>query len=164
VIRDSFLYTCHHVGLSGTNGPSGGTNVDRTAVQWFKLQISTNDEPLTVWEHGRIYDSAATNAVWHYLPSMMVNCAGDMAFGFSGSGDTNYISAYYAWRPASGSIPTTSRLLQPGLGYYVLDRWGDYSCTSLDPTDGMTFWTVQEFLLETTNTWGTTIGKIKRDP
>ena len=164
MIRDSFLYTCHHVGLSGTNGPSGGTNVDRTAVQWFKLQISTNDEPLTVWEHGRIYDSAATNAVWHYLPSMMVNCAGDMAFGFSGSGATNYISAYYAWRPASGSLTATARVLQPGLGYYDNSRLGDYSYTSLDPTDSLTFWTVQEHATLTNTFWGTSISKMKRIP
>ena len=52
VIRDGALWTCHHVGLSGTNGSySGnatGTNVDRSAVQWLKLTTDTNGNFLSV--------------------------------------------------------------------------------------------------------------------
>ena len=42
--------------------------------------------------------------------------------------------------------------------------WGDYSATSLDPIDALTFWTVQEYAAPhfgTTNkVWGTWIGAV----
>ena len=104
VIRGGFLYTCHHIGLSGTNGTySGnetGTNVDRSGAQWFKLRLEPSGV-LSYYKHGRIYDAAPTNMLWYYFPSIAVNCAADMMLGFSGSSATNYISAYYAWRPAA---------------------------------------------------------------
>ena len=39
-------------------------------------------------------------------------------------------------------------------------RWGDYSYTSIDPADGMSFWTVGEYYANTsTFNWHTRIGK-----
>ena len=38
-------------------------------------------------------------------------------------------------------------------------RWGDYSHTSVDPCDGQTFWTIQEYV-DSTNSWGVKVGKI----
>jgi len=46
-----------------------------------------------------------------YFPSLMVNCAGDMVMGFSGSSATNYISAYYTWRLNNGPTLDTPRLI-----------------------------------------------------
>src|SRR5712664_4739529 len=78
-IRNGSLWTCHAVGLSGTNGTysgdASGTNVDRSAIQWLQLQISADDTTLTLQNHGRFFDSAATNAFWYYVPSLAVNCA-----------------------------------------------------------------------------------------
>jgi hypothetical protein len=45
----------------------------------------------------------------------------------------------------------TSENLQPGEDSYVKDygqgsvRWGDYSATVVDPSDDLTFWTLQEY-------------------
>ena len=39
-------------------------------------------------------------------------------------------------------------------------RWGDYSMTTIDPTDSMTFWTVGEYYANTSAfNWHTRIGK-----
>ena len=39
-------------------------------------------------------------------------------------------------------------------------RWGDYSYTSIDPADGMSFWTVGEYYANTSSfNWHTRIGK-----
>jgi hypothetical protein len=35
---------------------------------------------------------------------LIINCAGDMVMGFSGSSATNYIGAYYSWRLSSASV------------------------------------------------------------
>jgi len=68
---------------------SGAAVTDRDAV--FKLQISPDGTTLALADHGRVFDPAATNAWWYYFPSLIVNCAGDMVAGFSGSSPTNYI-------------------------------------------------------------------------
>jgi len=61
-------------------------------------------------------------------------------------------------------------LIQPGTITWANsgDQWGDYSATTLDPTDDWSFWTVQEYAKPWTNNlgsvfnvWGTVIGKIK---
>jgi hypothetical protein len=56
------------------------------------------------------------------------------------------------------------RLLKDGDATYEFAGWGDYSATSLDPVDALTFWTVQEYAAPhfgTTNkVWGTWIGAV----
>jgi hypothetical protein len=140
VIRNGFVWTCHTIGLNGTNGVySGdtfGTNVNRSAIQWLKLQISPEGSALTGYDHGRVVDSIhSTNAWWYHFPSLAVNCAGDMVAGFSGSSATNYIGAFYTWRLATGATLDEPRLIQPGTTNYNPDQFGDYSATTLDPTD-----------------------------
>jgi hypothetical protein len=169
VIRNGFLWTCHAVGLSGTNGTylgdNSGTNVDRSAMQWFKLQISPDGTALSLSDHGRVFDPAPTNAWWYYFPSLTVNCAGDMVAGFSGSSATNYIGAFYTWRLANGSALANPRVLQAGTHKNGSPRWGDYSATTLDPTDDWSFWTVQEYAGSTRfNSWVTVIAKIRPNP
>ena len=75
VIRDGYLWTCHHVGLSGANGAySGdqtGTSVDRSAAQWLNFQVGSTGLTFNAYEW--VFDCAATNAFWYYMPSLMVN-------------------------------------------------------------------------------------------
>jgi hypothetical protein len=110
----------------------------------------------------RIYDSAVTNMLYYYYPSIAVNCASDILLGFSGSGSTNYIGAYYVWRPAVGPFIGAAVLYRSGDGHFPDDRWGDYSFTCTDPTDDLTFWTVQEYARQQGERWGTEVGRIKR--
>jgi hypothetical protein len=171
-IRNDILWTCQAVGLSGTNGTyagdASGTNVDRSAIQWLALGISPDATTLTLADHGRIFDPAATNAGWYYFPSLAVNCAGDMVTGFSGSSATNYIGCFYSWRLANGVMLDKPRTIQLGT---IADnnpgfRWGDYSATTLDPTDDWSFWTVQEYASQVgvIEQWGTAVSKIRPNP
>jgi hypothetical protein len=176
VVRNGFLWTCHTVGLSGTNGVyvgnASGTNVNRSAMQWFKLEVGTNGTGLTMSDHGRVYDPAPTSPWWYYFPSLAVSCAGDMVAGFSGSSATNYVSAFYTWRLSNGTTLGQPRLIQPGTIAVPVDfRWGEYSATTLDPTDDWSFWTVQEYATSWTNQfgsivgrWGTVVAKIRPNP
>src|SRR5204863_2664683 len=45
----------------------------------------------------------------------------------------------------------------------TVQRWGDYSYTSLDPVDDMTMWTVQEFS-NATNSWAVRVVKLVAPP
>jgi len=172
VIRNGFLWTCQGIGLSGTNGVYSGTNVDRTGAQWFRLGVDAIGGNLNYNAHGRIYDNkAATNATYYYFPSLMVNCAGDMVAAFSGSSATNYIGAYYSWRLAGGVTIETPRVIQAGLTNYIVSsgRWGDYTATTLDPSDDWSFWTVQEYaggivLDPDEPSWRTVISRLRPQP
>ena len=179
VLRNGLLWTCQAIGLSGTNGVYAGdqfgTNVDRTGVQWLKLGVDAANGSLSYSAHGRVYDRKASNPLYYYFPSLMVNCAGDMVIGFSGSSATNYISAYYTWRLGSGAALDTPRLIRAGLTNYVvpqpqLVRLGDYSATTLDPTDDWGFWTVQQYAdpggagFLGINPWKTVVARIRPNP
>ena len=170
----SFFGPAKLLGLAGTNGnytgDKFGTNVDRSAIQWFRMEISSNASALTVRDHGRVFDlTEVTNAWWYHYGSLAVNCPSDMVMGFSGSSATNYIGAFYAWKLADGTIFDLPRILRSGtIGH--LEGWGDYSATVLDPIDLWSFWTVQAystpFVVNSValRHWSTVIGKIRADP
>jgi hypothetical protein len=146
IIRGNHLYTCHHVGLDGTDGDYDGGTVDRSAIQWFRLLVAANGLTNTTW--GRIYDSAASTPYWYYFPSLNVNANGDIVFGFSGSRANEHVGAFFHARKGSdGSWMPRPVLVQAGRTKYSgnnVGRFGDYSATTIDPNDG-SIWTVQEF-------------------
>ena len=97
----------------------------------------------------------------------MVNISGDMVVGLSGSRATEYFGAFYSWRRADGSMSAAPLLLQAGRSYFNSIKWGDYSATVLDPADGLSFWTFQEYSEAGGGSpadWGTWPTKIKRNP
>ena len=156
-----YLWTCHHVGVN-SSGNNDGSPADRTAVEWFKIQMQSTPPSASIVSNNRIYDSAATSPKFYYYPSLAVNQNGDVALGFSGSGVNDYIGAYYFGTLNGGSSPTAPIRFYAGKDWYSGNgsdiRWGDYSNTSLD-SDGLKFWTLQEYA-ETRyatgiNAWGT---------
>jgi hypothetical protein len=172
VIRNGYLWTCHHVGLDGVDGDYDGPTADRSAVQWLQLQVGAGG--LTYVAHGRIYDSAASNPYWYYYPSLNVRCAGcgctagDVAVGFSGSKATEYIGAFWLGRKANGSWMNRPALVQAGRCPFPSpnDRWGDYSATSIISGDS-SFWTIQEYADPAPvwgYDWGTWVAQFKVSP
>lgn len=159
VIRNDSLWTCHHVGLHSSGTHSGGT-ADRSGAQLLNFQVSSG--ALTYVSRERIYDSAGSNPYWYHFPSLNVNGSGDLVVGFSGSRTTEYIGAFFRGRKANGTWMVRPNLVQAGRTTYAGNRWGDYSATTIDPTDG-SFWTVQEYADPVSNeTWGTWIVQIVR--
>jgi hypothetical protein len=147
--------------------------VDRSAVQWLKLKINPQDGSLTVVDHNRVWDSAhTTNAWWYYVPSLMVNNAGAMVAGFSGSSVSNYIGAYYIWRLPCGSELESPAEIQAGTTNYnptAIGQYGDYSATTLDPSEDGDFWTVQAYAAPSNSAlsphrWATVIVRIRPGP
>jgi hypothetical protein len=162
VIRNDRLWTCRNVGVnsSGTN-----TSADRTGVEWFEWDVSSASA--SILQQGRVFDSASSDPLFFYYPSIMVNGQGHAAMGFSGSNSAQFVAAYTCGRLSSDANDTMQSvaLVKAGEDSYTrLDtssrnRWGDYSYTSLDPDDDMTIWTVQEYAEDTAtaNVWGTWI-------
>ncbi len=159
-----YLWWCRDVYVNAAgDADAGGGTPDRSAVECFKIQTAPSP---TIAETARINDDAAADPMFYYYGSVAVSDKGDMVVGFSGSGADSYIGAYY-WL-ASMSKNTVGCLL-PGKNWYgdgsQLARWGDYSRTALDPSDGATVWTIQAYTEErdpnyTYSHWATRVAAI----
>ena len=164
VIRNNRLWTCRNVGL---NRNGGASNPNRTGCGWMELSLSGTSASLR--QEGFVYDTAQSGPTYYYYPAVMVSGQGHVALGFSGSSSSQYISAYTCGRLAGDTLGTMGAVaqLQAGLASYTLkysgalNRWGDYSYTSLDPNDDMTFWTIQEYAGTPANNWSTWIARLR---
>ena len=105
-------------------------------------------------QSGTLFDSAASNPRFYWMPSIMVSGQGHAALGTSASGATQRINAATVGRLAGDTLGTLQAPLlftssttsyNPAADPGPPRRWGDYSYTSLDPNDDMTMWTVQEY-------------------
>jgi hypothetical protein len=143
VIRGANLWTCQAIGLDGTSGAYAGGTVNRSAIQWIRMQTFTSGDPLRYHSNGRIFDNASANPYSYYMPSLTVNASHDVVIGFSGSRGSEFIGAFHSGRKSNG-VFTKPVLIQAGRASFPGFRWGDYTYTSLD-TDAQTFWTVQQF-------------------
>jgi hypothetical protein len=125
----------------------------RAMVRWMEVDAATNQ----IKQAGNI----SSPSLSFYYPSLAVNEAGDVVIGFSGSGSTQFPSAYYVigHKVDGYTTFTKPRLLQAGSGNYD-GRWGDYSATVLDPSDPTLFWTFQEYTVAD-DKWGVKIAAIR---
>ena len=165
VIRDGYLWTCHHVGLDGTDGDYDGGTPDRSGIQWLRLGVAQGG--LSYGTHGRIYDSAGSSPYSYYFPSLNVDDDGNVVYGFSGSKSGEHVGAFFTGRKANGAFMSRPVLLEAGRVATTSDRWGDYSATIIDPTND-SFWTVQEYAFDDVEmsqlVWATGIMQIEVAP
>jgi hypothetical protein len=95
-----------------------------------------------------------------------VNANNDVVLGVSGSNSSEYASAYFTGRASSDAsgLMAVPVIYKAGEGPYNDGngpRWGDYSLTSVDPTDNLTFWTIQEYARTGGGSWGTYIAQLE---
>jgi hypothetical protein len=138
------------------------TNSTRDAVQWLVLNETNN----TILGEGIFSDPNYD----FYYPSIAANSKGKFLMAFNRSGSTapaGDIGIYGAVGSVNGSTATmgASFLIQTGaVSNFTISfdttappyRWGDYSTTTVDPTDDDLFWTIQEIPTSPTS-WGTQI-------
>lgn len=164
VIRSNRLWTCRTVGV---DSGGGGLLADRSAVEWMELNVASATPSLV--QRGRVFDTSNTTPRSFFSPSVMVSGQGHAALGFSGCASDEFVSAFTCGRLVTDAVNTMRAVAQIRAGvsaYEIIDnvgrnRWGDYSYTSLDPRDGMTLWTVQEYADAGVNNWGTHIAALR---
>ena len=150
IYRDGSVWTAHAVGRNG-----------RSAVGWYEFDAAT----ATLAQQGWVEDPVLS----FYVPTLAVNAAGDLLLGFSGSSAQDYVGSWYAGRAATDPAGETAAALplQPGAGPFApfggTQRWGDYTMTSVDPTDDATLWTIQQVAAAPQNTWTMHIGEFRYD-
>lgn len=114
------------------------------AVRWYALRNDGAD-----W----LIDQQSTyvpNEESRWMGSVAMDRDGNLAVGYSVSGDATYPSIRAAGRryndpPGQLTIPETE--IKTGSASQTNHgRWGDYSTLSVDPTDDLTFWYTQEYM------------------
>ena len=157
--------------------PQAGTDAGQVTAHWFKVNTTTLAS-LAISDQGDIGGEDIGTGCYTFFPSIAVNSLGDAIIGFSASAPTIYPGAYYAGRYSATTAGTVlpSQVLKTGQDFYIRkfgstrNRWGDYSGSSVDPSDDLTFYLFNEYAL-TRGTifpslpledgrWGTTFGVV----
>ena len=130
----------------------------RAAINWYEIDPLA----LAVVQEGTVKSDVDS----YCYPTIAVNSAGDAVLGFSASSPAMYAGAWYTGRrstelPGEMAAPAP---YQAGAGPYNqlasgVNRWGSYSMTTVDPSDDLGFWTIQELALAN-GTWGTHIAEL----
>jgi Bacterial Ig-like domain len=158
------LWTAHNIRVNSSGiGSSGG---DRDAARWYQLGDLGSDPP-TLVQWGTLFDTAASNPRYFWMPSIAMNGQGHASLNTSTAGNGRRAEVAGSGRLADDPLFTTEAfdLIQSSNSGYNLGqdaprRWGDFSQTVVDPTDDQTFWTFQEYT-SAQNVWGVRVIQLK---
>jgi PKD repeat protein len=130
------MLTNHTVNADG-NGQAG--------VRWYELRNSGNG--WSIYQQGT-YAPADGNDRW--MASVAMNGNGDIGIGYSVSSAATYPSVRFAGQTAANSgtgvLDVNETSIVAGASSQTgVNRWGDYSMMSIDPSDDATFWYTNEY-------------------
>jgi len=152
VYRNFGDHTVLLVSHSIVAGSSGG-------ARWYELHNPETGP--TVFQSGTF----APDSNWRWMPSMAMDKNQDIGLGFSRSSSASgeFPSLVYTGRVPSDALGTmeTEVTLLAGLGSQIsgVNRWGDYTSVTIDPTDDCTFWFTEEYQKQDGGfDWSTAIG------
>ncbi len=132
----------------------------RTGVRWYELRKETDD--WYIYQQGTY---APADGQYRWMGSIAMNGNGDIALGYSLASASKYPSVYYVGRRADaplGEMNLAEVEIIGGTGSQSgIERWGDYSCLSVDPSDDSTFWFTTEYMR---SSWKTRIASFDFGP
>jgi hypothetical protein len=174
-IRSGRLWTAHNIAVTAAGVASNTNPQRRDGVRWYELNVPVGSGTPVVVESGTIFDTAPSvvDARQYWIPSVVVSGQGHAALGFSTAGSPFHADAATVGRLVGDTLGTTETVVlytSSSTAYNPTDilgnpinRWGDYSFTSLDPLDDMTMWTIQEFC-DATDSYGVRVVKLIAPP
>ncbi len=162
----STLWTAHNLRVSNTGVASSGGN--RDGSRWY--EITNLPTKATLRQAGTVFDAAASNPAYYWIPSLMMSGQGHVAFSSSVAGTNEHAEVAVSGRlsgDALGSLQAPSVAQTSSTAYNLQpanpQRWGDYTLVSVDPNDNMTMWTVQEYC-NASNSWGVRVIQLLAPP
>ena len=149
---------------------AGSSSTGTAGVRWYELQnasgqlLKDTTTPI-VFQQG----TYSPDSNYRWMGSIAMDKLGNIAVGYSVSGSNTYPGIRYAGREASEPSTTLGKLgtetpIVDGAGSQLqpLNRWGDYSAISVDPSDDCTFWYTNEYLKSTGKwNWSTRVASFK---
>jgi hypothetical protein len=134
-----------------------------TGIRWYQFDVTGGTFPATPVQQQTWTNN--NDGLFRFMPSIAVDNSGNAAIGYATSSSTAFPGIRYAGRLANdppGNLVQGEATLFSGTGSQLdtNSRWGDYSYTAIDPSDGMSFWSVGEYYANTGSfNWHTRIGK-----
>jgi len=110
----------------------------KAAIRWYELRKTVTD-----WS---VYQQStfAPDNDYRWMGSIAMNANGNIAIGYGVSSSTTYPSIRYVGRTATAPLNTLnipeSVIMNGASSQTSINRWGDYSTMSIDPSDDSTFW------------------------
>lgn len=141
------IVCCHTVDVDHSN---------HAGIRWYELRKTTGN--WYVYQQG----TYAPDGHSRFMGSIAMNKYGDIALGYSVSSSSKYPSIAYTGRRKSdplGMMTISEKYLWLGqCSQTTFNRWGDYSCMSVDPANDVNFWFTTEYSDGPDKPWRTHIG------
>jgi len=155
------LWTAHNIQVDNAGNavdcfPNPSCPGGRNGSRWYEIGSLTTTPALL--QAGTLFDTATTNPLGYWIPSVALSGQGHMAIGTSRAGlsaSNGFASVTVAGRlrtDAAGATQAPTLAQSSSFSYDVHTaanelprRWGDYSQVGVDPNDDMTMWTFQEY-------------------
>ena len=165
-LRNGRIWTAHNIGVNAAG--AGTPAADRNATRWYEINVAG---AASLVQAGTLFDPAAANPRNYWIPALAVNGQNVMAIAGSVAGGAHRVDAWFSGRTPSdppGQLDPPTEYTATPFAYNPpgdtgatrgYRRWGDYSMTTIDPDDDMTFWTIQQYVTAT-NVWGTRIARL----
>lgn len=146
-----------HESLVVNHSVTAGSSV---GIRWYELR-NPNGTP-TVYQQG----TYAPDSTYRWMGSIAMDKLGDIAVGYSVSSSSMHPGIRYTGRLATdplGTLEAENTIINGGGSQLrTLNRWGDYSAMTVDPSDDCTFWYTNEYLKTSgTFNWSTEIASFK---
>ncbi|HUS15035.1 MAG TPA: hypothetical protein VM536_08475, partial [Chloroflexia bacterium] len=146
-----------HEALVAVHSVAGSSG--QGATRWYEIRNPAGTA--SIYQQG----TYAPDTTSRWMGSGAMDKDGNLAIGYSASSSTVYPSVRYAGRlvgDALGTLAQGEATIYAGTGFQSgVNRWGDYSALSVDPTDDCTFWFATEYNNSGGWTWSTRIGSFK---
>jgi hypothetical protein len=141
------VWAAHNVGVNANGASASAT---RTGSRFYEIANAYSGTPLLV-QSATVFESSAT-PLFYSIPAIAMNLQGHAFMGGSLANSTTNPGISGAFRLNTDPVGTITAptVLQAGLANYTTEsgngrRWGDYSTSVVDPSDGMSVWTFQMF-------------------
>jgi subtilisin-like proprotein convertase family protein len=121
----------------------------RAGIRWYELRQTADGQPWTIHQEGTFTSPNNKNA---WAGSLIMDKQGNIGMGYTGMGGTTntLVSSYYTGRLANDPLNTMTineTLIAAGNANIPGTRYLDYGKIDIDPTDNLTFWFVNELMV-----------------
>jgi len=146
--RDGVIWAVHSI--QSTTSPLHG------GIRWWRIPIGSAEAISATIDD-------ASGAMSYGFPSIAVNRFGGALIGYAVFSGDRFPTAGYSYRAPSGQMSSTG-ILKEGEGAVpaVVEHWGDYTTTMVDPADDVDFWSVQSYGND--QLWGVWWGEVTAPP
>jgi hypothetical protein len=119
-----------------------------TGVRWYQFDVTGGTFPATPVQQQTWTNN--NDGLYRFMSSIAVDNAGNTVIGYSTSSGNDHPGIRYAGRLAGDPLNDLGQgeaTMFTGAGSETdsFGRWGDYSMTTVDPSDGMTFFHANEY-------------------